>query len=69
MTFHIILRHTGLAAWQWEAGSAAGLIPPPDNDGRWSRAAADAIAARLDEIVAARMGPNRRSAGTGPRTG
>ena len=74
MTFHIILRHTGLAAWQWEAGSAAGLIPPPDNDGRWSRAAADAIAARLDEIVAAvgtepPVGGHRAADRLGERTG
>lgn len=54
MTFHIMLRHTGLAEWQWDAAMAAGLIPPPDVDGhRWSAAVADAVAARYDEIIAA----------------
>jgi Exonuclease len=48
-----VLRHTGLAAWQWDAAAAAELIPPPDRDGRWSRTVADSIAARLEEIVAA----------------
>lgn len=49
-----VLDHTGLAEWQWDAGRAAGLIPPPDVDGhRWSRVTADDVAARHDEIVAA----------------
>lgn len=49
-----VLRHTGLAEWQWDAASAAGLIPPADAPGgRWSVAVADAVVARHDEIVAA----------------
>ena len=48
-----VLDRTGLAAWQWEAGAAAGLIPAADADGRWSAAAAAAIAARREDIVAA----------------
>jgi DNA polymerase III epsilon subunit-like protein len=48
-----VLRHTGLAEWQWDAAAAAGLISPPDMDGRWSAAVADRIAARRAEIIAA----------------
>ncbi|MBW4700362.1 3'-5' exonuclease [Micromonospora sp. RL09-050-HVF-A] len=48
-----VLRHTGLAGWQWDAGTAAGLIPAADVGGRWSAAVADQVAARRDEIVAA----------------
>jgi hypothetical protein len=48
-----VLRHTGLAQWQWDAGTTAGLIPPADVDGRWSVVLADQVAARRDEIVAA----------------
>jgi hypothetical protein len=29
-----VLRYTGLAEWQWDAGRAAGLIASPDVDGR-----------------------------------
>lgn len=47
-----VLRHTGLAEWQWNAGTAAGLIPPADCGGRWSVALADQVAARREEIVA-----------------
>jgi hypothetical protein len=48
-----MLRHTGLAEWQWDAGRAAGLIGPPDVDGRrWSAAIADDVMARRDEITA-----------------
>jgi len=53
MTFHIMLRHTGLAEWQWDAGRAAGLIGSPDVDGRrWSAAIANDVIARRDEITA-----------------
>lgn len=49
-----VLEHTGLAGWQWDAGTAAGLIPPPDVGGRrWSRVVADDVAARREAIVAA----------------
>ncbi|WP_025620805.1 hypothetical protein, partial [Salinispora cortesiana] len=48
-----VLRHTGLAEWQWDAGTAAGLIPGADVGGRWSVALADQVAARREEIVAA----------------
>jgi DNA polymerase III epsilon subunit-like protein len=49
-----VLRHTGLAGWQWHRGIAAGLIPPADVAGRrWSAAVADQVAARRDEIAAA----------------
>ncbi len=48
-----MLTYTGLAEWQWKAGTNVGLIPPADVNGRrWSIPAADAIAARRDEIVA-----------------
>ncbi|MFI5837747.1 hypothetical protein ACIA5A_29125 [Micromonospora sp. NPDC051300] len=47
-----VLRHTGLAEWQWDAGTTAGLIPAADCDARWSVAVADQVAARRDEIVA-----------------
>ncbi len=48
-----VLYHTGLAEWQWKAGTDAGLIPRADVDRRrWSIPVADAIAARRDEIVA-----------------
>lgn len=49
-----VLRHTGLAEWQWNAAAAAGLIPPADVEGRrWSAAAASKVAARREEIIAA----------------
>jgi hypothetical protein len=49
-----VLRHTGLTEWQWDAARAAGLIAPPDVDGRhWSAAVAGDVAARRDEIIAA----------------
>lgn len=49
-----VLARTGLARWQWAAGRAGGLIPGPDTPtGRWSRAVADAVAARREEILAA----------------
>jgi hypothetical protein len=70
-----VLWHTGLAEWQWDAGTGAGLIPAPDVDGRrWSRAAADTVAARRDEIVAAvgteaPIGGNRAAARLAERTG
>jgi hypothetical protein len=44
-----VLRHAGLAEWQWDAAAAAGLIPRPDMVGRWSAAVADGIAARRAE--------------------
>ena len=49
-----VLGHTGLASWQWDAGRAAGLIPPAWRTGRplVSRARRE-VAARRDEIVAA----------------
>jgi hypothetical protein len=44
-----MLRHTGLAEWQWDAG----LIGSPDVDGRrWSAAIANDVIARRDEITA-----------------
>ncbi len=49
-----VLDYTGLAVWQWEAARAAGLIPAADVNGRrWSGAAADEVAGRRDDIVAA----------------
>jgi DNA polymerase III epsilon subunit-like protein len=47
-----VLRHTGLAEWQWAEAVDAGLIPPADVDGRWSAAVADEVAGRRDAIVA-----------------
>ncbi|MFY1573298.1 exonuclease domain-containing protein [Verrucosispora sp. WMMD703] len=47
-----VLRHTGLAEWQWDAGTTAELIPAADCGGRWSVAVADQVAARREEIVA-----------------
>jgi hypothetical protein len=75
LTLHIILWHTGLAEWQWDAGTAAGLIPLADVDGRrWSIAVADAVAARRDEIVAtvgteAPIGGHKAAARLAERTG
>ena len=48
-----ILRHTRLAGWQCDLAAAAGLVPAPDIDGRWSVAAADDVRARRDAIVEA----------------
>lgn len=48
-----VLRHTGLAEWQWRAGIEAGLIPVADKGGRWSIALADEVAGRREQIVAA----------------
>jgi hypothetical protein len=49
-----VLGHTGLAQWQWDAASVVGLVPAPDVAGsRWSIAAADEVASRREEIVAA----------------
>jgi hypothetical protein len=58
-----------LDGWQWEAGTAAGLIPEADVNGcRWSRAVADHVASRREEIVAA-VGTDAPAGGTGPRPG
>lgn len=48
-----VLRHTGLAEWQWRAGVEAGLIPTADLGGRWSITLADEVAGRREQIVAA----------------
>jgi len=69
-----VLGHTGLASWQWDAGRAAGLIPPADLDGRWSAGLAGQVAARRDEIVAAvgtepPAGGHRAAARLAGRTG
>ncbi len=70
-----VLRHTGLAEWQWDAARAAGLIPAPDTaTGRWSRAVADEVAQRRDEIVAfvgvdAPIGGHKAAARLAERTG
>jgi hypothetical protein len=70
-----VLGHTRLAGWQWDAATAAGLIPPPDVDGhRWSAAVADAVAARYEEIIAAvgtdaPIGGHRAAARLAGRTG
>ncbi|MEV0733397.1 exonuclease domain-containing protein [Polymorphospora sp. NPDC050346] len=69
-----VLGHTGLAEWQWDAGTAAGLIPPADLGGRWSVALADQVAARRDEIVAvvgteAPIGGHRAAERLASRTG
>lgn len=47
-----VLRHTGLAEWQWRVGTKAGLIPAADAGGHWSTAAADEVAGRREQIVA-----------------
>jgi hypothetical protein len=70
-----VLRHTGLAGWQWEAARAAGLIPGPDvGECRWSAGVADVVAARHDEIVLAvgteaPVGGHRAAARLAGRTG
>jgi hypothetical protein len=70
-----VLDYTTLAGWQWDAGTAAALIPPTDVDGRrWSRAVADDVAGRRDEIVAAvgteaPIGGHRAAARLAARTG
>ncbi|MFI7074268.1 3'-5' exonuclease [Micromonospora sediminicola] len=70
-----VLRHTGLAEWQWDAATRAGLIPPADVAGRrWSAAVADDVAARREQIVAAvgdeaPIGGNRAAARLAERTG
>jgi hypothetical protein len=70
-----VLRHVGLGGWQWEAGTAAGLIPEADVNGcRWSRAVADDVASRREEIVAAvgtdaPVGGHRAAARCAARTG
>lgn len=46
--------HIGLTRWQFEHGRTRRLIPDPDlPSGRWSAAAATALAARVAEIIAA----------------
>jgi hypothetical protein len=70
-----VLRHTGLAEWQWNAGTTAGLIPAADVDGRrWSIPVADEVAARCEAIVArvgteAPIGANRAAHRLSERTG
>ena len=70
-----VLRHTGLAEWQWDAAAAAGLTPPPDAGGRrWSAAAAAAVTAGRDQIIAAvgtepPVGGHRAAARLAGRTG
>ncbi|WP_053065445.1 3'-5' exonuclease [Micromonospora sp. RV43] len=70
-----VLRRTGLAEWQWDAATAAGLIPAADVGGsRWSVAVADDVAARRDEIVSAvgdeaPIGGNRAAQRLAERTG
>src|SRR5215831_18911070 len=70
-----VLRHTGLAEWQWDAAAATGLIPPPDVGGRrWSAAAAAAVTAGRDQIIAAvgtepPVGGHRAAARLAGRTG
>lgn len=46
-------RIAGLAEWQFEAARDRGLIPEPDASRRWSTAAAEQLAGRVTEIVAA----------------
>jgi len=48
-----LARRLGLARWQFDAAAAAGLIPPPDAEARWSAAAAEQLAGRTGHIDAA----------------
>ncbi|MFE9341320.1 hypothetical protein [Streptomyces sp. NPDC007063] len=46
--------YLGLHRWQFDRAVQAGVIPPPDRArGRWSRAAVDAVRARLEDVRAA----------------